>query len=409
MHTLIKRYFASVKSDHHCSDGYSFMFSLYFSTYCALPELFNAKDLAQSSQTLTADYPHFQRLLQYIKATGSQNKYEAAVLMIAYQRGEIKSVRDVQILYDAVCQYEENVDYIISTIGNEAFGKIVMNVSAKLHNLNFLRCDFITDNFCSKALLHNPPADHSTLKTVYNCEVINIACTCLLMKYYHIMGTVGILGTLPFLLLLKRLKVAPFQTEIDFTTTLFVYMNFLPGVLKLYFGSDIEKILLNAYSGMGDAWLYSLFSQLIYEFFIMWFAGHFFQQREVLYAASVKISNLVMVSICMFLPIAILQADLLGMYTFNAAKWNAGVLILLIGARRYIFDHVTKKISNGMLLRLFFRLTLGILSATSEFSCRYLLFETSLQVHNVFGIASMFYTVIIARFTALIFSYLDVL
>lgn len=116
-----------------------------------------------------------------------------------------------------------------------------------------------------------------------------------------------------------------------------------------------------------------------------------------------------MVSLCMCLPVAILQADLLGMYTLNAAKWNAGVLVLLLVARHYIFDFVTKKISNGMLFRLFFRLTLGILSATSKFSCRFLLFETSIQVQTIFIIGSIPYTVIIARFTALLFSYLDVL
>jgi cellulose biosynthesis protein BcsQ len=410
MHTLIKRYFSSVESNHDCGEGYRQMFSLYFSTYCALPEHFNAKDLAQSTRVLALDYYHFKKLLQYIKITGSRNKYEAAVLMIAYQRGEIRGVGDYQLLYEAVCQCEDCVHYIISTIGNEAFGKIVMNVSAKIHDLNFLRCEFITDNFCSKALLDNPPGNYSTLKTMYNSEVIIIACSCRQMNYYHGFGTLGILGTLPLLLVLKKLKIVPLEVEIDTITVVFVYMNFLPGVVKLYFGSEIETIFLQFYnSGEGDVWLYLLFSQLLYEFFIMWFAGHFFQQREVLYAASIKIKNIVMATLCMCLPVAILQADLLGMYTINAVKWNAVVILVLLGARRYIFDYVTKKISNGMLLRLFFRLTLGILSATSEFSCRFLLFETSLLVQNVFIVGSVFYVIIIARFTALMFSYLNVL
>lgn len=78
------------------------------------------------------------------------------------------------------------------------------------------------------------------------------------------MGTVGILGTLPFLVLLKRLKLAHTQMEMDITTIVFIYLNFLPGVAKLYFGQNIDKIWLNVLAGLGDAWLYSLLAQLVY-------------------------------------------------------------------------------------------------------------------------------------------------
>ena len=409
MHALIKSYFNTKQSNQFNQEyqsSYRQMFSLYFSKYCALNEHYSKHDLDQSTKLLSLDYHHFQRLLQLIKATGSQNKYEAAVLMIAYQRGEMQTIGEHKLLYDKVCKCEECVDYIRSTIGNEAFGRIVMNVSSEIHGFNFIRCDVITDNYCSKALLYNPPTNQSTLKSLFNSEVIKTTCSCLLMYYYHAMGAIGILGTLPFLMLMKKFRVA--AVEVDMATIAFIYLNFVPSMVKLYFGSDIEKIWLSVQSGHENTWLYSSFAQLVYEFFVIWFGGHFFQQREVLYeVACVRIMNIIMLLLLMGLPLAILQADLMGMYSLDATKLNAAVLLVLIFARRYIFDYVAKKLSNGTLIRLFFRLTLGILSATSEFACRYILFGTSLRAHNFFIAMSLVYMVVIVRFTALLFSHLD--
>lgn len=106
---------------------------------------------------------------------------------------------------------------------------------------------------------------------------------------------------------------------------------------------------------------------------------------------------------------AILQADLMGMYTFNAAKWNLGVLVLLLIARYCIFDYVTKKISNGTILRLFFRLVLSILSITSDIFCRFIIFNTSIQIQSIFLIASTIYIFVIGMFTDSLISHLDIL
>lgn len=404
MHTLIKSYFNVKRSNQEYHSSYRQMFSLYFSKYCALNENYSKSDLDQSTKLLSLDFHHFQRLIRLIKATGPLNKYEAAVLMIAYQRGEMKTIGEHKLLYDKVCKCEESVDYIRSTIGNEAFGRIVMNVSLEIHSFNFIRCDVITENYCSKALLYNPPTNQSTLKSLFNSEVIKTTCSCFLMYYYHAIGAISILGTLPFLMLMSKFRGS--AVEVDVATLAFIYLNFVPSMVKLYFGSDIEKIWLNVQGpgAYGNTWLYSFYAQLVYEFFVIWFGGHFFQQREVLYqVARVRIMNIIMLLLLIGLPLAILQADMMGMYSLNATMLNAAVLLLLIFARRYIFDYVAKKLSNGTLIRLFFRLTLGVLSATSEFACRYI-FETSLSAHYFFIAVSVLYIVV---FTALLFSYLD--
>lgn len=104
----------------------------------------------KSTKVLVSDYHHFEKLLHDIKDSGSRNKYEAAVLVIAHERGEIKSVRDYKVLYKAVCQCEDCVHFVRESIRNEAFGQIVMNVSEKIHGYNFLRCEYVTDNFLLK-------------------------------------------------------------------------------------------------------------------------------------------------------------------------------------------------------------------------------------------------------------------
>ena len=412
MHTLIKSFFHSVNpviTSSKCAKGYRLMFSLFFTNYCAVHNLHERQELEQSSKTLASDYHHFQRLLQYIRVYGSENKYEAAVLVIAYQRGEITKERDFQLLYQAMCQCEECVDYIRSSLGNEVFGRVVLNVSAKIHDFNFVRCELVTDNFCSRSLLYHPPTNDSTSQSSYNFEVLQITCTCFLMYYYHSIGVVGTLGTLPLLLVLKYMNVNRQLMKVDITTAVFIYLNFLPSVIKLYLGSDLEKIWLNVYRGYeGQTWLLSLYAQWIYEFVIIWFAGHMFQQKEVLYSSSIRIKNILMLLVAMGLPGAIFQADLMGIYTISAAKWNLGVLLLLLCARRYIFDYVMTKISNGILLRLFFRLVLGILSITSEVMCRFLI-HTSLRFQFIFAVGSFVYTVVIARSTAFLLSYLDIL
>ena len=404
MHTLIQRYFHSEKTNGDCDKSYRHMFAQFFTQF------YNRTDLKQSVEVLGLDLHHLQKLVQYMRAYGCENKYEAAVLVIAHQHTtEIADSMDYQLLYKSVCQCRECVDYIRDSIGNDAFGRVVMNVSSTIHNYNFIRCDLVTDNYCSKSLFYNPPSNYSSSQSEYNYQVLQITCTCYLMYYYHIIGTLGILGTLPLLLLMKHINHQVLR--VDLTTVVFIYLSFLPSVVKLYFGSNMEKIWLNVYRGSSkeDAWLYTLFAQLIYEGVVLWFSGHVFQQKEVLYAASVKVKNLLMLFILILSAVAILQADMMmGIYTAGAAKWNVGVLILLLFGRYYIFDYVASKISNGILLRLFFRLVLSILYITSEVSCQYLIY-TSLEVYFVFYIGSLFYMILIARSTAGLLTYLDIL
>lgn len=410
MHSLIKSFFRFAKTKSDCVKAYRFMFSKFFSESCALPRLYSRIDLEQSNKVLATDYHHFKRLLHYIKTLGSENKYEAATLVIAYQRGEITSTRDYQLLYKAVCQCEECVDYIVSSVGNEMFGKVVMNVSAKLKDFNFARCDLVTNNYCSKSLLYNLPSNFSsTHSQYYNDEVLKITCTCYLMYYYHFIGTAGILGTLPLIIFSRFQSVDRQAMKLDVVNVVFIYMSFLPSTIKLYFGSEIENIWLDVSKGeMGNTWTYSLFAQLFYETIIILFTGHLFQQREILYSSSVRIKNILMLLFLIGVPMAILQADMMGIYTLDAAKWNIGALILLMVARSCLFDYVTTKISSGILLRLFFRLVLSILSLTSEFSCGYII-NTSLQVYVIFIIGSIPYVVVIAISTALLLSYLNIL
>ena len=413
MHSLIKSFFHSLNEDHNCHESYRFMFSRFFSTYCTLNELYGERDVERTGKILASDHHHLERLLLYIKAYGSRDKYEATVLMIAYQRGQLRTSGEQRMLYEAVCKCEECVGHVIETMGSEAFGQILMNVSAEIHNSNFVQCELITNNFCSRALLLN--SNHSTSRSLFNTEVLKITCGCLLMHYFHIMGTVGILGTIPFLLLLKHARVGPLmaRVKIDIQTAIFIYLNFLPTVVKLYFGQDIEKIWLNVYVLEGDAWIYTNMAQLVYECLVICLGGHMFQQREVFYALQVRlvrIKNIVMLLLYMGLPVAMLQGDFLGMFTLQAAKWNVTVLSLLLVSRYYLFDYVTTKMSNGIILRLFFRLILSGLNASSEFSCRFVFYTISLQYQNpIFLLGSMAYTIIIARLTAALMYYLDIM
>ena len=240
---------------------------------------------------------------------------------------------------------------------------------------------------------------------MYNTEVLRITCSCFLMYYFHIMGTVSILGTVPVSLILRHIRISSQQTKLHFTAIVFIYLNFFPTVIKLYLGSSLENIWLN----VADMWLYTFLMQLVYEVVVIWFGGHVFQQKEVLYAGSIRLKNIIMLLFSMSLPVAILQGDLLGMYTFSAAKWNIGVLAFLFIARRFVFDYVTKKISNGVILRLFFRLVLGIFSLTSDTFCQFVVFHTSIQVQSVFLIASITYILIIGKLTDSLISNLDIL
>lgn len=245
--------------------------------------------------------------------------------------------------------------------------------------------------FCSKSLLYNPPSNFST---AYNYEVLNITCTCYLMYYYHFYGTVGILGTLSLLLIYNHRAM---KADIDIATVVFIYLSFIPSIIKLYFGAEIEKVWQNVYKDSSSqyAWQFTFFAQLIYEFVVIFFAGRMFQQKEVLYAvAAPRIRNIVMQLILMGLPVAILQADLLGIYTIAAAQWNVGILFLLLLSRYWAFDYVATKISNGILLRLFFRLILTVLNLTSGISCRYIL-SASFETYFIFSIGSALYMIAI--------------
>ena len=407
MHTLIQRYFHHIIPS-HCKDGYRHMFSLYFSKYCALSSIYNRQELEQANKILASDYHHFERLLLYIKAGRSESTHEAAVLVIAHQRGEITSTRDIKLLYEFVCQCEECVKYIRSSIGNEMFGSVIMNISEKIHDFNFIRCELVTDNFCSKSLVQNPPSSNFSSQSTYNYEVLKITCTCFLMYYFHFIGTVSILGTFVFRLLIKYRDIGQ-VSKADIVTIVFLYFSFVPSILKLYYGSDVEKIWFSISRDLGmNSWFYYFLAQMAYELFITWFAGHMFQQREVLYAVSVQIMNLLMLFTYMSVPVAIFLADMRGMYTISATKWIIGALIVLLCGRCCVFDYVTKRMSNGILLRIFFRLILGMLNIISELSCK-LTITFSYQVYNsvlMFGYST--YIVLIGGFTTALLAYLDI-
>ena len=263
MHTLIQSYFyrKSKNSLHKCEKSYRFIYSLLFSKCCALSYYYTQKNLEDSNQVLTSEYHHFRRLLSYIFRTGSLNKYEGAVLMIAHQRKEILSKRGYKMLFEAVCKCKECADYSKSLMGVEAFGSIVKNVSEEMYDFNFLRCEFMSDNYCSMELL-NTPLHQTSHNHLSSSDIRTVVCTCFLMSRFHIMGTLSVLGALPLLYLLMVVKIIPQRVKVDTSMIVFIYMSFLPSILKLYYSSEFQGMLFNITT---SPVLQLMFGQLLYS------------------------------------------------------------------------------------------------------------------------------------------------
>ena len=407
MHTLIQSYFyRKLKNSlHKCEKSYRFMFSLLFSKCCALSYYYTERDLNDANQVLISEYHHFKRLLSYIFRTGSLNKYEGAVLMIAHQRKEIQSKYGYKILFEAVCKCKECAEYSKSLMGIEAFGSIVKNVSEKIYNFNFLRCDLMSDNFCSKELL-NTPLNYTSHDHLSSSDVRTVLCTCYLMSRFHIMGTLSVLGALPLLYLLTMVKFIPLRVKVDTSMIVFIYMSFLPSILKLYYSSEFQRMLFNIPT---SPVLQLMFAQLLYEGVLILVMGHMLQQREVLYATSVKIRNIAMLLIYIVLVMALLWSDLLGMYTSEAVKLSLGIIIALFGARYTLFDYVMRKISSSIFLRFFLRFILGLLSLSSLFLCQTFYLETSFIIHSILWFVLIFYMVVFSGLTIPLFYYLEIM
>ena len=366
---------------------------------------YTQKNLEDSNQVLTSEYHHFRRLLSYIFRTGSLNKYEGAVLMIAHQRKEILSKRGYKMLFEAVCKCKECADYSKSLMGVEAFGSIVKNVSEEMYDFNFLRCEFMSDNYCSKELL-NTPLNQTSHNHLSSLDIRTVVCTCFLMSRFHIMGTLSVLGALPLLYLLTVVKIIPQRVKVDTSMIVFIYMSFLPSILKLYYSSEFQGMLFNITT---SPVLQLMFGQLLYECVLMWVMGYMLQQREVLYATSVKIRNIAMLLTYMCLVIALLWSDLLGMYTSEAVKLSLAIIIVLFGARYTLFDYVMRKISSSLFLRFFLRFVLGILCLASLLVCQVFYFETSFIIRTIFWFVSALYMVVFSGMTIPLFVHLEIM
>ncbi len=412
MHGLIQSYFYKVsrmsKSIHTCEKSYRLMFSVLFSKCCALSYYYTEKDLNEANKILTNEYHHFKQLLSYILKTKSLNKYEGTILMIAHQCREIQSKYGYKMLFEAVCKCKECTEYSKSLMGVEAFGSIVRNVSEELFNFNFLRCDFMSDNFCSKELL-NSPVNSTTHEHMSSSDVRTVVCTCFLMSRFHILGTLSVLGALPLFYLLTVVKLIPLKLKLDASIVIFIYLNFLPSVIKLYFSTEFQRMLFNITE---SPLLKLMFAQMLYEGLLICAMGHMLQQRDVFYATNVKafkFRNVAMLLTYFGLVIALLWSDLLGMYTIDAVKFSLGIIVVLLGARYTLFDYVMGIISSGIFLRFFLRFILGLLSLSSLFLCQTFYFETSFIIESIFWVVSLLYMVAFSGLTIPIFYHLKLM